>query len=152
MEIGDRIRKYRKLRGMTQKELSKLIDVTPPTVTKYENGNLRIDTDMLTKIGASLEVSVEELLGVQKLSASEKTYINEHTGKVTHDLAYKEIQNRIPKQDIWNTLMDMQKYAYDKSNFYIGLGGKEYEELLNEVINTINNHAYKIELKRQGKI
>ena len=150
--IGKNIKQIRESRNISRKDLIPHLGVSIQALSQYENCKRLPNDEMLNRLAKALDVSVEELLGIQKLSPNEKTYINEKTGKVTHDLAYKEVENRIPKQDIWSTLMDMQKYAYDKSNFYIGLDGQEYKELLDEVIKTINNHAFKIELKRQGKI
>ena len=37
MKIGDNIRKVRKKRGLTQKELAKLLNVSEPMVSQYES-------------------------------------------------------------------------------------------------------------------
>ena len=38
MQIGETIRKYRKMRDMTQEEMANRLGVTPPAVNKWENG------------------------------------------------------------------------------------------------------------------
>lgn len=38
MQIGETMRKYRKMRDMTQEEMANRLGVTPPAVNKWENG------------------------------------------------------------------------------------------------------------------
>ena len=39
MQLGQVIRKYRKIKNMTQEEMSVRLGVTAPAVNKWENGN-----------------------------------------------------------------------------------------------------------------
>lgn len=39
--IGDRIRKHRKKRKLTQEKLAELCSVSPPTISRWENGSLK---------------------------------------------------------------------------------------------------------------
>ena len=39
MQIGEVIRKHRKLKSMTQEEMAKRLGVTAPAVNKWENSN-----------------------------------------------------------------------------------------------------------------
>lgn len=66
MTIHKKIKQLRKDREIKQADLAKQIGVPQSTLSKYENGNLRIDTDTLTKIAVALEVSVDELLGKER--------------------------------------------------------------------------------------
>lgn len=60
--VGNNIKKYRKERGLTLKELAEKIDLTEATVQKYEAGNIKkIDVEMLKKISDALEVLPENL-------------------------------------------------------------------------------------------
>lgn len=38
MQIGEKIRKYRKEKNMTQEEMANRLGVTAPAVNKWENG------------------------------------------------------------------------------------------------------------------
>lgn len=64
MNIGRNIKELRQRNNIKQAELAKNIDVPQSTLSKYENGKLRIDTDTLTKIAKSLNVNVNDLLGI----------------------------------------------------------------------------------------
>lgn len=56
--IGNRIQKYRKLRNMTQDELSKQSGIYLSTIKKYENGERNPKPEQLLKIAEALGVSV----------------------------------------------------------------------------------------------
>ncbi len=61
IEIGDHIRTYRKAKGMTQKELAKLIGKSYSLIQKYEMGITQPPIDVLEKIAHVLEVSISDL-------------------------------------------------------------------------------------------
>lgn len=60
-----RIREFRKLRGMTLKELAEKISTTPQTVQRLETANMTVSTDWLEKIARALLVEPADLLGAR---------------------------------------------------------------------------------------
>ncbi len=62
VEIGKKIRTFRKKRNMTLEELSKVINKCKATVSKYEKGEITVDIDTLYKIADALQIHVEQLL------------------------------------------------------------------------------------------
>ena len=84
-EIGSRIRKYRKICGMTQEQLADKINVTKSRVSNWEQGINRPDADILADICKTLNVSPSELLDVHLtddvLSEHEKLVINAYRSK-----------------------------------------------------------------------
>ena len=58
-----RIREFRKLRGMTLKELADKIKTTPQTVQRLETANMTVSTDWLEKIARALLVEPADLIG-----------------------------------------------------------------------------------------
>lgn len=64
MEIGKRIKEIRESISMTQSELADKLDLSVHTVSKYEQGQRKPKLDMIQKIAKALEVSVNELLGI----------------------------------------------------------------------------------------
>lgn len=56
------IRERRKKTGISQKELSDALGVTQGAVSQWENGTTRPDIDLLPKIAALLNCTVDELL------------------------------------------------------------------------------------------
>lgn len=71
MKIGDNIRKVRKKRGLTQKELAKLLSVSEPMVSQYESKEtLKLET--IKKIANALDISYFELLDNEERNILEK--------------------------------------------------------------------------------
>ena len=56
------LKKLRKSRHMTQRELSKIVGASDASLSMYENGKQQPDLEMLVKIADALCVSVDELL------------------------------------------------------------------------------------------
>lgn len=86
-EIGARMRKYREEKGLSQKQLADMINVSNARVSNWEQGINRPDADILADICRALNVSPSELLNVhlvgEELSQHEMKLVNayrENTG------------------------------------------------------------------------
>jgi transcriptional regulator with XRE-family HTH domain len=64
IEVGQRIRIYRKARGLSQTTLADQLGVTFQQVQRYENGTSRIGAGRLMRIAHVLGVPIAALLGV----------------------------------------------------------------------------------------
>ena len=64
-EIGTKIRKYREIQKLSQKEFAKKIGVSNSRVSNWEQGLNRPDVDILSAICTVLNVSPSELLDVR---------------------------------------------------------------------------------------
>jgi transcriptional regulator with XRE-family HTH domain len=63
MNIGEKIRKARKEKGMTQEELGELLGIKKSAVAKYENGRVQnIKRSTLKRISAILDIPPSELI------------------------------------------------------------------------------------------
>ncbi|MDO5409891.1 MAG: helix-turn-helix domain-containing protein [Lachnospiraceae bacterium] len=62
IQIGSRIRNFRKKHGMTLDDLSVRIHKSKSTISKYEKGEISVDIETLYEIAQALEVHVEQLL------------------------------------------------------------------------------------------
>ena len=63
MEIGQKIKKARLERGMTQQELGDIVGVQKSAIAKYENGRVvNIKRSTLQKIAKALEMRPSELM------------------------------------------------------------------------------------------
>ena len=69
MKTGELIRKYRKMRGMTQMELSRECGLSDSAVRNYELGNRKPSGAHLEMIAEALEVAPEALLEIEANSA-----------------------------------------------------------------------------------
>ena len=61
-EIGKQIRSFRKRRGMTLDDLSRIICKSKSTISKYEKGEIPLDVETLYEIAGALQIYVEQLL------------------------------------------------------------------------------------------
>jgi transcriptional regulator with XRE-family HTH domain len=67
--LGQRIRYYRQIAGMTQKELANLCKLNESTIRNYELGNRFPDYDTLAVLATALEVSIFALTDKQRPNA-----------------------------------------------------------------------------------
>jgi transcriptional regulator with XRE-family HTH domain len=64
--LGLRLARLRNERGFTQVELAEKLGIAQPIVSDYERGRLRPHPDMLSRLAAALQVSADQLLGLEK--------------------------------------------------------------------------------------
>ena len=62
--IGQRLARIRKEQGYTQTELAKKIGIIQALVSDYERNRLRITAEMLIRFARALDVSADEVLGL----------------------------------------------------------------------------------------
>lgn len=61
-KIGEKIKKSRSEKKITQKELAELIEKTESSIRKYEKGLIQIPGDVLEKIAKVLDISLFNLI------------------------------------------------------------------------------------------
>ncbi len=87
MNIGENIKKFRLEKKLTQVQLGKLIGVAGATVTRYENGKIIPDFEMMDKISEALDITPIQLVGWNGMRSiphkSEiEEIINNHLNKI----------------------------------------------------------------------
>lgn len=63
LTVGEKIRQYRKAKGLTQKELGKLSDTAETTIRQYEGGKRTPRIEQIEKIAKALELNPNDLTG-----------------------------------------------------------------------------------------
>jgi len=128
MQLGDVIRKYRKVNNLTQEEMAKRLGVTTPAVNKWENGNSYPDITMLAPIARLLHISLDTLLSYQEdLSDVEISNIVQDVDKRLKENSYEEVflwaKEKIEdypncKMLIWQlaTILDAQRMFHTVSD------------------------------------
>ncbi len=66
MSLGKVIRKYRKIKNLTQEEMAVRLGVTAPAVNKWENENSYPDITLLAPIARLLDISLDTLLSFRE--------------------------------------------------------------------------------------
>ena len=66
MLLEEKIKIYRKRKGMSQSELAKKIGITPVHLSRLENGKFKPSIDVLRKISDNLQIDIEHLLNEEE--------------------------------------------------------------------------------------
>ncbi len=95
-ELGEKIKRVRKQRGLTQEQLSEMVDISPRNLSNIELGVSFVKAETLERIIDALNISTEEL------------FANNHI-KTNHELI-REIDSFINKaKDDTRTLEKIYK-------------------------------------------
>jgi transcriptional regulator with XRE-family HTH domain len=99
-QIGEKIRKLRLMKGMSQKELARYVGVTYQQIQNYEKGKSKIPVDRLIEIAKAFEVSLDYFL---------KEFDNSHARVSDSEVAvltsyFKAIQSEKLRQQIISLL------------------------------------------------
>ena len=62
MNLGEKILKERKKKGLSQEELGELVNVTRQTISNWELGATLPNPEQLKKLSQALEMSIDKLL------------------------------------------------------------------------------------------
>ena len=73
--IGERIKKARKEKGLTQEQLSEKLDISIAFLSRVERGNSKINLKRLTQICEILDISQGEILN--GVSNKSNNYLND---------------------------------------------------------------------------
>lgn len=116
IKIGNRIKELRKSKGISQKEMSKILDIPYSTYSNYENNNREPSVELIEKISEVLGVSKFDLLyDTEKLKA-ELDLIDKHAEYVQ--------MNELKKSEEYKKLYENISYVLDEFNYFT----PEYEE------------------------
>lgn len=73
--LGQNIRKYRKQKGWSQKDLSDAVNIDRADISKYENGTKgEMGFKTLKKIALALGVTADQLMNEESEALSEETF------------------------------------------------------------------------------
>lgn len=72
--IGNKIKQFRKEKGLTQKELAAKLGVAEITIRKYESGDREPKLDQLEKIASALDIEFLDLMDIRQQNLF---YLNE---------------------------------------------------------------------------
>lgn len=141
--IAERIKKYRKERDMTQDALASALGISPQSISKWECGDGYPDITLLPSIANFFEITVDELIGNDELSAKEdiqKNYFNV-INRLPHDeqleLSLKYHRKYPRNWHIATSLMHkITRYHRDKLEEYKPLLTEICERILKECTDT----------------
>ena len=86
VDFGDRLRRLRKERKLTQKELAGLIGVKNSVISFYEVGDRTPSLEVLIKLSKALHISTDVLLGLDKKETVDVSGLSENDRQYVQDL------------------------------------------------------------------
>lgn len=107
------IRDYRKRKGLTLKQLGKIIGVAESTLSKYENGVNEPDLGTLALIADTLSASVDELLGRAETKQEKKESVSTIEAKLISAGV-----DKMPEADREKALNMMKLMFAEYSNYF----------------------------------
>lgn len=159
LDIGNNIKKMRKLSGLTQKQLAEKLEVNINTIQNYENGRRKPSFEMISRITEVLQCAPMDIItfrDYEKIDKRQKQEITQRDivgtiGKISGMLSsgthYKDIENEV------NNLFNLYKKrsSLDILKELIVSEGYEIEnvddEILNEILKRVSS-VIEIELYR----
>lgn len=90
--IAQRVARIRKEKGVTQEEMARTLGVSQSIISEYERGELRLHGELLIQLARILNVSADEMLGLQP-TADNGTLKNRRILRRIHEI------DRLPKRD-----------------------------------------------------
>lgn len=92
MSLGKVIKKYRKIKNLTQEEMAARLGVTAPAVNKWENENSYPDITLLAPIARLLDISTDTLLSFrEELTMEEINEIVREADARLKESSYEEV-------------------------------------------------------------
>ena len=126
MSLCENIKKYRKLKGLTQKELGLIIDKKEITIRKYESGNISLSVEMLNKIATALGVTINDLVENDKI----------------------ELKINSTFEDAFNQFITDKRYLLDAKTYdSIEDYNNDLKILYKNIIDSIEFHTFKLKNK-----
>lgn len=117
MNIGENIKKYRKEKGLTQKELADKIGKGFSTVQKYELNISQPPIDVLNRIADTLDIDVSKLF-----------YIENTLNQSSEDEAQRqEMYLKELREDTINKYDSLDPFGQKSANKYINFLAKDEE-------------------------
>lgn len=152
MTIGDKIKNYRKLSGLTQKQLGEISGTSERTIQQYESGKRQPRIEQLSKIASALDIPVSVFL--DELSESQRIkstweWIQDNTEKRKELLIeiLKTHNYRVGETDRFHlTITDYQGF-----DFYVNR--EEFQDMIERCDKDIRYNVEKLlnESKPLGK-
>lgn len=86
-ELGEKIKRVRKSRNLTQEELAEMIDISPRSLSNIEVGVSFVKAETLEKIISSLDITTEELFANDHIKSDKELLgeINLLINKIGYD-------------------------------------------------------------------
>ena len=125
--ICERIRYYRELMGMEQKELARLLGITGNSISNWEKGRSRPDINLIPRICEIPHATLYELYGMEDptitLTAGEQMHIDTYRQLTKgHQYAADRLADTLLNVQIAETCPDISQLLFFERSLAAGIG------------------------------
>lgn len=106
--VGKNVKMLRKEKHITTTELGEKVGVAPATISRYENGKIRISHEMIEKLAKALQVSPLVLMGYEE---DDDTVPVQTLGEVAGGIPIDSIEDRFEEFSISKALAKTGNFA-----------------------------------------
>ena len=150
MTIGDNIKKYRKEKKLTQKELGEMINRSTISIRKYESGSIKPSIDVLHSLTKALNVTVYDLVTEDNIDQVdfELSYLEGLTRELIPGTSYHNLNDDEKEQieKVHQASAILLELIEDKELHKVVTDTKELELLYHDYIEGLNE-SHKIDLE-----
>lgn len=141
-KVGERLQSVRESLGITQRDFSKRLGIDYKTYSKYENGDVYPKADVLARVAALGEISVDYLLGRTNDSKQLYTQIDE-LGLTEKSAEQLKLLNELPDTYLIKSLNLILEH--DDLRLLLSFIGSAIDSLAKEYAETHDNRANNFE-------
>ena len=120
MSIGEKIKKYRKEKGLTQRELADKLNIATNSLSRYEIGERRPPIDMIEKIAEILNVTPIQLMYDEEIENTLNQSADDEAQR--QEMYLKEL-----REDTINKYDSLDPFGQKSANKYINFLAKDEE-------------------------
>ena len=120
MSIGENIKKYRKEKGLTQRELADKLNIATNSLSRYEIGERRPPIDMIEKIAEILNVTPIQLMYDEEVENTLNQSADDEAQR--QEMYLKEL-----REDTINKYDSLDPFGQKAANKYINFLAKDEE-------------------------
>lgn len=121
MSIGENIKKYRKEKGLTQRELADKLNIATNSLSRYEIGERRPPIDMIEKIAEILNITPIQLMYDEEVENALNQSADDEAQR--QEMYLKEL-----REDTINKYDSLDLFGQKAANKYINFLAKDEEE------------------------
>jgi transcriptional regulator with XRE-family HTH domain len=104
--LGENIKRYRTLKGLSQAKLSEILEISPNFISDIETGKRWLSSDTLVKLAGALGFEVYEFLKSPETSTEEMSAFIQN---------YTEKAEKTASEAVARSLSDLRKLYVDKA-------------------------------------
>lgn len=108
LEIGKKIKELRLSKKLTQKDLAKILNVTPQAISKWERNESNPDIQMLVTLSKYFNISVDDILGNKN-----ENFFGSFISKIKGNKKMEKVTKKNQREDFENTENEKKVLIFD---------------------------------------